>query len=314
MKITPRPIDHTDEIDKSRDVAGINKWSRSSRTIGFFMFLLGWFTIPVEVLLRRDFGQRWFTAVNFYTGLLLLAIFATIQLIMQIVWIWLKEIVGALANAVNPFYTEPYPSYIDRLMDKSMLIVMVLYVLFGTYHRFKIWWRSRTNTYLHSFDDGTSRLEPIAGLLMRVLNISAIPFIWCYRHLLPKKQRKDIPMPKLIQDRTAFANTVVEPLTLFILAWFLKGTASVWLGISAFALAIHANWKETAKLNKILDLRDSMMEAQVMRHMKNKETQSSKKKATTSKIINTHQIMHQTTPDYPDVRDIIEAMEKDRKK
>ena len=312
MKITPRPLDHTDEIDKSRDVAGINKWSRSSRTVGFFMFLLGWFTIPVEVLLRRDFGQRWFTTVNFYTGLLLLAIFATIQLIMQIVWIWLKEIVGALANAVNPFYSEPYPSYIDSLMDKSMLIVMVLYVVLGSYHRFKIWWRSRTNTYLHSFDDGTSRLEPIAGLLMQVLNICAIPFIWCYRLLLPKKQRKDMPTPKLIQDRTAFANTMVEPLTLFILAWFLEGTVSVWLGISTFALAIHANWKETAKLNKILDLRDSMMEAQVMQHMKNKATEPSKKKASKKVAKETPQMVQQETLSYPDVKEIIDALEKER--
>lgn len=50
-KIPPRPITVEDKIDHSRDIAGVNKWAQSSRTIGFLMFLLGWFTIPAADLL-----------------------------------------------------------------------------------------------------------------------------------------------------------------------------------------------------------------------------------------------------------------------
>lgn len=315
MKITPRPIDHTDEIDKSRDVAGFNKWARSSRTVGFLLFILGWFTIPVEVLLRRDFGQRWFTAVNFYTGLLLLAIFATIQAVIGGIWGWVQDFFASIAGMINPFYTKPAPSYFDMFMDKSMLFVMLLYVLLGSYHRFKIWWRNRTNTNLHSYDDGTSRLEPLAGLLMRVVNLVAVPFVWLYRLLIPPKQRKGMPVPKLVNDRTAFANTIVEPMILVILAFQFNGTASVWLGISAFALAIHAHWKETAKQSKILDFRDSMMEAKVMMELKSSMQQGnelSSLKQESSGIKDNTEVIPQMAYQYPDLMNIIEEMNRDK--
>lgn len=315
MKITPRPIDPTDEIDKSRDIAGFNKWARSSRTIGFLLFILGWFTIPAEVLLRRDFGQRWFTAVNFYTGLLLLVMFAAIQAIIGGIWGWLQNFIAGIAGAINPFYTKPEPSYFDMFMDRSMLFVILLYILLGSYHRFKIWWRIRTNTNLHSYDDGTSRLEPLAGLLMRVVNLVAVPFVWFYRLLIPRKQRKDMPMPKLVNDRTAFANAVVEPLVLFTLAFQATGTISVWLFITAIALAIHAHWKETAKLTKILDFRDSMIEAQVMMQLKEQVQQGKTSSVVVSKTAVTMKdnlaVVSPNISTYPNLAEIIEEMNRD---
>ena len=313
MKIQTKPITASDEIDKSRDAVGLNKWARSSRTIGFLMFILGWFTIPAEVLLRRDFGQRWFTVINFYAGLFLMLLFA----ILTSLWGGLRDFIYHLQSAITPFYTEEEPSFTDRVMDKSMMFLLFVYMLIGSYHLFKIWWRNRNNTALHSFDDGTSRLEPVAGFLMRPVNALAIPFVGLYKMLLPKKQRQGVQTPKLVNDRTAFANTVVEPLLLLVLAYRFHGIASIWLFMSAIAVAINANWKETARLNKILDFRDSVIEAKIMMELKEKTTEpnapAEKIMQQAAETINENpQVIPQVAAQYPDLMSIIQEMTQDR--
>lgn len=308
MRITPRPLTASDDFDQSRDIAGMNKWRQSSRTIGFIMFILGWFTIPVEVFLRRDFGQRWFTALNFYAGLFLLLIFAMVQYVLAALWGGMQDFFSRLASAINPFHTQEEPTFTDGIMDKSMMLLLITYILIGSYHLFKIWWRNKANTALHSFDDGTSRFEPLAGYLMRLLNWLAVPFVAIYRRLLPKAQRT-MAAPKLISDRTAFTNTVFEPLVLLLLSFWFQGITSVWLFISTIALTIHANWKETAKMNKILDFRDSMVEAKTMRQFReNAESAATTSNAAQPTQHNNPTATPQHGPQYPDLRNIIEQM------
>jgi hypothetical protein len=268
MKLSPRPISPDDQIDQSRDMIGFNKWARSSRTISFIMLIFGWFTIPVEVLLRRDFGQRWFTVVNFYARLLLLLIFSLVQYFLHAIWDMMQDFFIGIAKAINPYYKEPEQTLADSVMNKSMRFFLYLYIVLGIYHLFKIWWRSRTHAALHSFDDGTSRLEPVAKHVIKPINKAIAPALALCMRLLPKQQRIVKTAPQLITDPRAFTNTVLEPLLLLILAIWLEGIARLWLFISAIALAIHAHWKETARLNKMLDFRDSIIEAKVMAELK----------------------------------------------
>lgn len=328
MKITPKPLTVEDQFDKSRDIAGLNKWAQSSRTIGFIMFILGWFTIPAEVFLRRDFGQRWFTIVNFYAGLFLLLIFATLQYIVAALWGGVQEFLYRMESALNPFHDQHDTPNADGVMDSSMVFILLLYIVMGSYHLFKIWWRSRTNTALHSFDDGTSRTERMAGVLMRLVNVLAMPFVWLYVRLLPRNQRliqedEESPrrkhkatIPKLIHDRTAFANTVFEPLLLLVLAFWFNGIASLWLLASAIAVAIHANWKETARLNKILDFRDSVIEAKVMMYIKDGAEQPNAPTLIMHQMAETikenPKVAPQMTEQYPDLMSIIEEMNRDK--
>ncbi|MCP5827000.1 hypothetical protein NL337_26615, partial [Klebsiella pneumoniae] len=88
-----------------------------------------------------------------------------------------------------------------------------------------------------------------ANYLMQVINVIASPIMWLCVRLIPQKERTSVATPKLINDGRAFTNTVAERLLLLILAMQLNGMISLWLFISAIALAVHANWKETAKLN-----------------------------------------------------------------
>lgn len=320
MKIIPKPISVDDEVDKSRDMSGLNKWARSSRTVGFLLFLLGWFTIPVEVLLRKDFGQRWFTVVNFYAGLFLLVLFAGIQWLINAIWDhvlnFLESILDSIMGSEHIIDSEP-PAFSDQLLERSMLITLAAYVLLSSYHLFKIWWRNRTDTALHSFDDGTSRLEPLAGYLMQAINALAIPFVYFYSFLLPPKQRSGVTVPKLINDRSAFANTVIEPLMLLVLAIELHGITSFWLYLSAVALAIHANWRETAKLNKVLDFRDSIIDAKAMMQLRNPAEQPAAEQViirqAAATLRNNPDMAPQLSEQYPDLMSIIEAVNQDSK-
>jgi len=271
----PMPAMMQPDIDKSRNVTGgFNMWAQQFPMLNFIMFIFGWFTVPIEVLFRRNFGQRWLTVINFYAGLLVLGAFT--------VWQTLSSAMGGYSsshNSHNNSYqnnvpmgagahmeTVPYdqtpagPSFWDSFMDKSMFFFLLLYLAFSSYHFFRIWWRNRTNTLLHSFEDGKSWFEPIAALLMMFVNIIAIPVIRLYMLLLPKKEReRSQSVPPLIDDITAFTNTVFEPLLLLILAFIFHGTTRTWLLISAPALAVYANFKETAKLNKMLDFMDTVI-------------------------------------------------------
>ncbi len=316
MKITPRPVTAGDRVDQSRDISGFNKWAQSSRTVSFVMLVLGWFTIPAEVFFRRDFGQRWFTATSFYAGFFLMLMFASIQYVVAVVWDGIKEFISRIAAVINPFHTDQEVTMVDRVMDKSMVIFLVIYFFMGAYHRFKIWWRNRANTALHSFDDGTSRFEPIAGLLIKLINVIGIPFVFLVLLLVPRKQRKGRKIPKLINDRSAFTNTVFEPMLLLVLAFWMAGIASIWLFISAVAVAIHANWKETARLSKILDFRDSILEAKVMVQL-NDETAGT---STPSRIMqqaaetikSAPHILPHISQQYPDLSSIIEGMNQEK--
>ncbi len=316
MKIVTKPVAFEDRVDKSRDIPGFSKWGHSSRTVGFIMFILGWFTIPVEVFLRRDFGQRWFTIINFYAGLFLLVICTVLQYLINVLWSGFKDILSKVASAINPLYSEPEPTLTERMMDKSMLFILMAYIVISCYHLFKIRWRNRTNTGLHSFDDGTSRLEGLAGYLMQLINTAAVPLMRLFTLLLPKKQRSSIQLPNLINDCSAFANTFVEPFILFVLAFFFQGITGLWLLISAIALAIHASWKESAKLNKILDFRDSMIEAQIMMNLKNTLEQDKAPSVFMQQAAVTFKENPQLAPQiaiqYPDLMSIIEEMNKDK--
>ena len=300
--------------DKSRNLTGgYNMLAAAFPIINFIMFFLAWFTVPIEVLFRRNFGQRWLTVINFYVGFFVLMFFVS-----------LETLSGAFHSDNNvPIYqqqpgtattTAPTgPSFYESLMNNSMVIILIIYLLIASYHFFRMWWRDRTSTALHSFDDGTSRFEPVAVYLMQLINIIAIPIIRLYMLLLPKEeQERDIPIPPLINDVTAFTNTVFEPLLLLLLMFIFPGTTRIWLLVSAAALAIYANWKETAKLNKVLDFRDSVIQAQDMSKHRNlaqeTTTESLIMRQAADTIKNNPEVAPRVEQRYPDLMDIIEEM------
>jgi len=302
--------------DKSRDVTGgVNLLSKFFPIINVVMFIFGWFTVPFEVYFRKDFGERWLTVINFYAGLLVLSIFNVIQMATM-----------TYSQVTTNYYEQPvqpdkWDSFKHFLAERNMLWFMLLYILIGSYHFFRMWWRNRTNTALHSFEDGTSRFEFLAIWPMKLINIVAIPVIRVYMLLLPKEERernRETEIPPLLDDVTAFTNSLFEPFIILVLACFFHGIAQIWLLISAPALGIYANWKETAKLNKYLDFRDTIVEAKNVREHKKAMDGATKTGTTILKqaaetIRENPEVAASVSRQYPDLMDIIDDMNNDKK-
>ncbi len=300
---------------KSRNVlAGFNFFGQALPFINFIMFLLGWFTVPVEVLFRKNFGQRWLTGINFYAGLLVLVIFNVLQT--------LSSVFGSNTRTYSygrygqQQQVPDEPSLWDSFMNHSMFFILLAYILVGSYHFFKMWWGNRTNSAQHSFADGTSRFEPIAVYLMRLVNIIAVPVIRIYILLLPKEEQKRTnEIPPLTNEVTAFTNTIFEPLVLVILFFIFKGTTSTWLLISAAALTVYANWKEAAKLDRALDFRDIVIEAEdkIADRVAPQETSTSTlenliMQQAANAIETKPEVAAQVKQQYPDLMSIIDEM------
>ena len=311
-KIPTKPLVPGTKYDKSRNVfGGQETMAKVFPFVNFFMFIFGIFTVPVEVLLRRDFGQRWFTMVNFFAGLFILLFFAVIQTLIQMF----------LHSAVyKSIYMLLHPGAIldnwavnDPFMHDSMWTILIIYVLLSVYHLFRIWWRNRTGTALYSYDDGTSRLEKVGRYTMNVINILAIPFIYLLRFMLPKEERKKkLKTPKLIDDVRVFTNTVIEPAVIFI--FVLPGhnwITEIWLVVSGFSLAIYANWKEIAKKNKSLDLIDAKIEAEMMRAHFSPQAISDAAK-TVAKEKNKQQHISSPAPNYPELSMMIDQLQYEK--
>jgi hypothetical protein len=297
---------------KRNNVFGtLNTWTRNMPFVQFIMFIFGWFTVPIEVFFRKNFGERWLTTVNFYAGLIVLTIFTMVQTF--------GSAMGSSSYMYNPHeQQQSEPSFLDKLMDKSMLIILLAYILISSYHFFKIWWQNRTDTPIHSFDDGTSRFELPATYLMKAINIIAVPMIRLYIRFLPKEeQQPGMPIPPLVDDVSAFTNTVVEPLLLLILFFFFHGVTATWLLLSSAALVLYSNWKEEAKLDRVLDLRDSTIAAANAKARRGKPVgqgansmQNLIMQQVAKKIEKQPEIAAQIAPAYPDLMSVIEEMNK----
>ncbi|MFN0200705.1 MAG: hypothetical protein ACKVTZ_04260 [Bacteroidia bacterium] len=305
---------------KARNLfGGYEAWAQNFPFINTLMHFLQWFTVPIEVLFRRDFGERWFTTMNFYVGLLVLSWFTFLQ----------KS--GSLMEALlsnTPFGKRETPvedpSLLERFMSNIMIWILFVYVAMSAFHFFKIWWRNRTFKPLHSFDDGTSRLEPLAAGVMDLVNMAVTPIVRLFMLVLPEQERQKVKdIPRLLNNVTVFTDTIFEPLVILGLSFFVfSGTASTWLFISAIAMAIFANWKHTQRLNFWLDMRDSSIDAKAMIEVKDYLTGDNQQVTGGQKIImeqiaetvkETPAVAQQMQRDYPDVMDIIKEMNAPKK-
>jgi hypothetical protein len=313
--------------DKSRNLLGTyEELAQNNPSLNFVMYFLRWFTVPVEVLFRRNFGERWFTTVNFYVGLLVLGFFTAMQ-----------ETAGSLfGGSKNPFAdyqgfghygekaVEETPSFFERLGSHSMSLVLAAYVLFSMYHFFIIWWRNRTFTPVHSFSDGESRFQGIAYFLLSLINLAMTPIVNAIVRMMPEREKQKMvsdEAPPAFVDGERFADVFLEPLILLLLSHFTEGAMSRWLFISALATIVCASFKHTARLNKLLDIRDSSIDAEqavfIKDWLKRPDTANKAKISPQQKaLVDQIKTMADRTPevakmmgnDYPDLMDLIEDM------
>lgn len=305
------------EGNKERNVfGGFDQWARNFPILNTIMHFLQWFIVPVETLLRRDFGQRYYTKINFYVGFIVLL---WLNLIQQIGG-FMGAVLGGLTSELNQRSYGEEPSLLDSFLAKVPLLLLLAYLALGSYHFFKIRWRNYNGMYEHSFEDGTSRLTFLASGFMDLINAIAKPITSLYMMLLPARQRNaGNKVPPRFNDLTAFTNTFFEPFFLFVLAILFAviggGFISVFLMLSSFALAIFANWRETAKLNRLLDSLDSMVDAKDQKRLIKGEpteritiTQREIVAQIAERAQENPEAAAQVKDDFPDLDDIISQM------
>ena len=241
------------------------KQAKFSPILNIVLNVFTWIVVPITAFFRRDFGERHFTSMRFLMGAFVLG--------------WLSIVQRANAFGLQPrmgkipfYYSgQQIPeevetaSLFERFMSNSMSFILVAYILLSAVHFFKIWWRNRTNTPLHSFDDGTSRLEPLAPLLMDLLNMVLAPLsLLMMRIFLPEKERQGFTeIPTHLNNITSFTDRFLEPTVILLLAYLVGylggGTTSTWLVWSSVAVFVFATLKHDAQLHKWLDMRDTMI-------------------------------------------------------
>lgn len=208
-----------------------------------FYSILGWFTITIEAFLRFDFGERYYTKVNFFIGLSVLT--------------WVN-----LFGGISIAFSGGYSSW--------LFILWLGYLGFSLFHFWKIWVNNQTGNPQHSFYGGASRLEPLGRLLIKLLNPLLVRLVRVFGKLALKKEKiklleESLNFAPVIRDLEAFTKKWVEPVTLFllaVLAWnFSQIFLGIWLITCSMALFLHTHMAYDNARGLELDMNDSMIDA-----------------------------------------------------
>lgn len=238
---------------------------KDNAVLGFVMWVLGAFAISVEVFLRRDFGERYFTRTKFVLGLIMLMAFN------------LGSNLTSRMPSFSDYKIDPETGqYVLKATQTSFnlsawltYIFLLAYIILGSYHTFRIWWRNGTGRPLHSRDHGLTWLEPLGALTLAIPNFLIGLVMRVYALTLPEHERPWLmnALP-FLRDARGFAEKVVEPLVVFILAILFSslGATAVasWLYFSTLALVLFTTIRHEQFRNRALDLQDQQIEARDM--------------------------------------------------
>lgn len=271
--------------DNTRNLlGGFNVWAGVFPILNVAAFIAGWFTVTVEIFLRRDFGERYFNRMNFIAGLIVLSFFSFTSSV--------GSLMGGIGHSSPQPYFDPQQGWIMQEEPSSssflssinpgfsaMTWVLLLYILVCGYHFFRIWWRNGTQRPLFSFYSGKSWLEPVGKVGMGVANIVVGLVVRFYALTLPAHEQKWLPnaMP-VMRDERAFTERFIEPLLLIIASIIAASVGAYsmasWLIVSTSAIIFYTNMRLLAEDNAFLDWKDQIIESTEMREAMSGDTDS----------------------------------------
>ena len=242
-------------------MGGRDMWSSIFPFMDFGYFILGWFTVTIEVFLRRDFGERYFNRMNFLAGFLILGFWAII--------------VGGLSAAMSSINLTGragmYGNTVGAMggFSSAIFLMWLAYIVLSVLHFIRIWWRNRTNRPLHSLDAGRSNILWLGELLIGLVNIIAAFFIKLFALTLSAEDKEKLnQLLPLVTDVQAFTERFLEPVLVWLLGFIFvslgSGILGFWLVFSAVALSLYTNYRYEAERHHFLDIRDQLLEAQYM--------------------------------------------------
>lgn len=242
--------------NQPRDVTGGEQmWAGMIPGLGLMNYLLGLLTVPIEVFLRRDFGERYFTRMNFFGGLIIL-------------FLWV--ITGNLLSMINMF--NPLMWLMNRRSEEASAFPSVIkwYVIFSVGHFLYMWWKDIIGNPKHSYSAGRSWLRPIGGIVMWVMNLVLDNVVRLIFAITPGADKARLPsILPVLRDRDTFTERFIEPLAVFIAGFVFMGMGQFmvawWLFFSVTALNLYTGLRHQAERGVFLDYRDQMIDARFYR-------------------------------------------------
>ena len=200
--------------------------------------VLGWFSISVEVFVRRpgSFGERYLSWLRLYMAYFIMGAFT-----------FFYTLIHVLMGGISPLSFLGYSGGLSSLFTtgvSSLLYHLYFYGFLGlaAWHRYQIWRRNQEQVQWHTMSFGISWL---AGLPWH--RLQAIPVIGPYLH---------------VDDFTLFR--FIEPLCCYIagrLIWHADGLLGWWLIIASVALFLRNNMAYFELRGRVLDLMDATIES-----------------------------------------------------
>lgn len=241
--------------NKPRDLIGDQVFSKTIRGYSTAVYILLLFSTPAEALLRRDFGERYYTWNNYLGGLVAMIILNMI-----------RSILTAISNLVVIFGTPAEVPAGDHLMWK----IIELYIVVGLIHFVTIWVREVSGFWKHSYESGDSWLTGIGAIIIGFFNKLLGAFVHMLAMFLPEQYRaKLLGALPLMRDVRTFTERFVEPAFMLFLAFialaFGEKTVSFWLVISFASLNLSTGFRHQLERGRLLDFRDARIDARTIR-------------------------------------------------
>lgn len=237
---------------KERDLSSAYNYllgdPRASRQ--FFSALLAPFAVTVEVFIRKEMGERYFTYNNFTTGLIVLVIFRVIYYFATAYGAPVTGITGFL-GAINWFY-----------------IIFLAYIVMSAFHFMYQWYLEAVERPIFSQYMGDSRLFFLGKTLLKTFNVLFSVAVGIFTLFISEKERELLKGKKLeLTNYRAFTYQFVEPLVVIIIGWYIGYISlllSFWLIVSGAILAIHSASYLKVERDQFLDIRDGKIFASQM--------------------------------------------------
>lgn len=208
--------------------------------------VIGWYTITAEAFLRYNFGERYFSFANVAVGYMALTL--------VVFFSGFDSIISA-DGTIGGWWG---------------ILLMLGYLTFSSYHLWYIWVGKQIGRPQHSLYYGTSRLEPLGRLIMRIINPFVKMFVTFIGTFTLKSQTRQelnasLKEEDVVTNADVFTKRFIEPFVLLFLAYFVDSyVLSVYLFFCAIALAIHVSMAIKEERAGELDLIDSFIEANVV--------------------------------------------------
>lgn len=201
------------------------------------MILLGWWSLPLELLIRKEFGERYLSLLRIWIAWMLLGAFT-----------FFYALYATFAG--NPMAFFAYSGMTHSLFNTGVegLTFHLFYYAFLSgvvFHRYRIWKRTK---------DGVVWLSTSFG----ISHLSALPW-----HLL----RRIPTIGQWITVDDYFLYRFVEPALCFVLGrllYRLDGLTGSFVVISAVALFIKNNLAYAEARGRVLDMIDAGIESQYL--------------------------------------------------